>query len=112
MAVFIPVIATSIATGQKFAYKSMSEAARLGGFDRSCIFSCIHGQSESHGGFTFTTRAKLRPQKGPTAHHRIADCLNSGMTREEAAKHLNISTKTIRSRLPICRRLGLLNEGI
>lgn len=112
MPCLVPVIATSIQTGEVFHYRSMTEAAKKGGFERSCVHSCIHGQSPSHAGFTFVTKAVLRPQRAPTVHYRIAALLNEGKTREETAEILGVKVKTIRSRLPIARRMGLLNEGL
>ncbi|APU00790.1 hypothetical protein [Aeromonas phage Asp37] len=110
MPVRIPVIATSMTTGEVVRFESVTSAARVGGFDRSCVHACIHGQRKSHNGFTFITPVKLRPVSNQTLIHKVADLANCGLSIKQIAAELRLSVSTVRNRMPMARNLGLLNE--
>ncbi|MGL4755334.1 MAG: hypothetical protein ACRCXB_23485 [Aeromonadaceae bacterium] len=109
----VPVIATSLLDGSKHCYKSMTHAAREGGFERSCIHDVLCGFRPSHAGFTF----KLAPgattdtRNEVNQYHRIANALNEGNTKEQVAALLGIKMKTITSKMAVIRRMGLLTTG-
>lgn len=48
-----PVIGTSQATGESVRFQSVSEAMRVGGFDRAAICRAAKKQGRQHGGFTW-----------------------------------------------------------
>lgn len=110
----IPVIATSLATGEQFTYPSMTAAARDGGFERSCIHDCLRGYRPSHAGFKFKVKkgAAIEVRATRNQYERIADAMNAGLSRREVASQLNIKQKTITSKMATIRRLGLLNPGV
>lgn len=110
MPVRIPVTATSIATGEVVKFASVTDAARVGGFDRTCVHACIHGQRKHHNGFTFKSDIPLRPVSDQTLIHKVADLANCGLNNKQIAAEMGLSVSTVRNRMPMARNLGLLNE--
>ncbi|APU00454.1 hypothetical protein [Aeromonas phage 3] len=112
MPVKIPVIATSIATGEVVRFESVTSAARVGGFDRTCVQACIHGQRKHHNGFIFTTPATLRQTSADTLIHKIANYRNQGYTNKATAAIMGLSASTVRNRVPMARHMKLLKDGL
>ncbi|APU00874.1 hypothetical protein [Aeromonas phage 59.1] len=110
MPVIVPVIATSIATGQVVRFASVTAAARDGGFDRTCVSNCVNGYRKSHNGFTFKADCKLRPTGSDTLIHKIAALRNTGHNTTEIAAIMGLSASTVRNRVPMARNIGLLTK--
>ncbi len=108
MPVIVPVIATSIATGEVVRFASTSAAAREGGFDRTCVSNCVNGYRKSHNGFTFKADCKLRPTSSDTLIHKIAALRNTGHKNKEIAAIMGLAVATVRNRVPMARNMGLL----
>lgn len=103
------ITATNKETGEVHHYKSMVEAAKVGGFDYQMVQNCVRGLSGSHAGFTFKAVSPLRSVSVLRPRvQEAAQYLNQGLTRAEAAKRMGLSTGTVDVYARQARSLGIL----
>lgn len=89
------VIATSIATGEQTIFKSMAEAAQLGGFTYYMVQRCVRGTARQHAGFTFSAAGQLREGTGKmTRLQEVAVYRGMGWDLARISKMLGIKHDT------------------
>ncbi|QIZ02661.1 hypothetical protein AhyVDH1_056 [Aeromonas phage AhyVDH1] len=90
----VPIVATSIQTGEVFNYPSRAAAAESGGFCAATITLCIRGIVPSHAGFKFHATAKLDPPRRPKLAAKVKELRATGLSYAKTAKALGISEST------------------
>lgn len=102
-----PVIATCQTTGQTYHYKSITEAAIKGGFERSCVVSCVHGKQKAHGGYTFKAPSKPSWQPSPRLV-QVAEMRNAGLSNIQIAAQIGITANSVKAKACQARALGMI----
>lgn len=102
-----PVIATCQTTGQTYHYKSITDAATKGGFERSCVVSCVHGKQKSHAGYTF--RAPSKPTWKPSPRLvQVSELRNQGLSNIQISALIGINAQSVKAKACQARALGLI----
>lgn len=102
-----PVIAVCQVTDQTYHYKSVTEAVTRGGFERSCVISCIYGRQASHGGYTFKAPSVKVGKPSPRIL-QIADLRNRGFSNIQIAAYIGITANSVKVLACKARALGLI----
>ncbi|MGL4755230.1 MAG: hypothetical protein ACRCXB_22960 [Aeromonadaceae bacterium] len=104
------ITATNKETGEVHHYKSMVEAAKVGGFDYQMVQNCVRGLSGSHAGFTFKPVSPLRSVSVLRPRvQEAAQYLNQGLSHSQTAKVMGLAVGTISVYARQARCLGVLN---
>ncbi|APU01205.1 hypothetical protein [Aeromonas phage 32] len=111
MAKRIPIIATSIRTGEPYYYRSIEEAAAKGGFTARYVGECARGVIKQHAGFTFVPVAGLPSVVKPSPRiSRIAELRNKGLTRAQIVEETGFKDATVRKYAKVAEHLGLITK--
>lgn len=109
----IPIIATSIATGEPYYYRSIEEAAAKGGFTARYVGECARGLISHHAGFTFAPVDGLPEVVKPSPRLLpIAALRNQGLTAKQIAEATGLKLETVRRYGKQAERLGLITTKL
>lgn len=104
----IPVIATSIATGEEKLYPSITQAVEIGGFTYSCVLNCVRGSVKQHAGFTFRSAGPL--PRIPCTSPRVSQAglmRAQGLTIQQVADTMGLKWDTAQKYSKQAANLGL-----
>lgn len=90
----IAITATCIRTGTVSHFRSVTEAADLGGFSQGCITKVIRGIQKSHAGHTFKAKGGPGKARSPARTVAVHSLRKAGHSLESIAAHLGISIST------------------
>ncbi|MGL4506716.1 MAG: NUMOD1 domain-containing DNA-binding protein [Aeromonas sobria] len=109
----IPVIATSLSTGEQHTYQSIDEAAEKGGFSARYVGECARGLMKQHAGFTFVPVAGMPSVVKPSPRMiPIAKLCNEGLTYREISDATGLKHATVRKYAKQAESLGLITTKL
>lgn len=105
-----PVIATSIRTGETFHYRSIAQAVREGGFEKTCIVDCVRGLQGHHAGFRFVAPSYARESRTePPRVVQAGQLEREGLSTPEIAAVMGIAYATAKKLTKQARVMERLN---
>ncbi|MGL4506622.1 MAG: winged helix-turn-helix domain-containing protein [Aeromonas sobria] len=105
----IPIIATSLATGEQYVYQSIAEAADVHDLSTRYVGECARGLIKHYAGFTFAPVSGIPEDVKPSPRLLpIAELRNQGMTAKQIAEATGLKLETVRRYGKQAERLGLI----
>lgn len=94
----IAVIATCAKTGHETRFRTVTEAAEIGGFSQSCVTRVLRGVADQHAGHYFRPEdpeTKLAKPRNPARVKEIRALRKEGHTLESIAALLDLSIAVV-----------------